>query len=87
MLFTFTPASERTHAITSPSFKGNADEPHTPKTRSTPQTRRRNDLPDTKTIRVSTMNDNDRLRNKILDADPNRELHYNAPTLKRRILR
>ena len=70
----------------SPKFEGNADTPRMPKTRSTPQTRRRNDLPDTTTIRISTMNDNDRLRNKILDADPNRELHYAAPTLKQRIL-
>lgn len=61
--------------------------PRTPKTRSTQQTRRRNDLPDTTTVRISTMSDNDRLLNKILDPDPNRELHYATPTLKRRILR
>ena len=82
MRFIMTQASERTHAT-----QPRTDAPRTPKTRSTPQTRRRNDLPDTTTIRVSTMSDNDLLRNKILDADPNRESHYRQPTLKGRILR
>ena len=81
MRFTFN-ASERSAATHAPRVSG-----QTPKTRSTPQTRRRNDLPDTTTIRISTMTDNDRLRNKILDADPNRESHYRPPTLKGRILR
>ena len=85
MRFTFN-ASERsaaTHAAQGSEQSGVKP----PKTRSTPQTRRRNDLPDTKTVTIRSMTDNDRLLNKILDADPNRELHYATPTLKRRILR
>lgn len=84
MRFTFT-ASER--SADTPAARGSSDKGQTPKTRSTPQTRRRNDLPDTKTVTIRSMTDNDRLLNKILDADPNRELHYATPTLKRRILR
>jgi hypothetical protein len=80
MRFIMNSEGERTHALATQPTK------RTPRPRSTPQTRRRNDLPDTTTITIRTMTDNDRLLNKILDADPNRELHYNAPTLKRRIL-
>lgn len=85
MRFIMTAGDERTHAP-----KPQTDERPTPttyKTRSTPQTRRRNDLPDTKTIRISKLDDATMLANKILDPDPNRKLHYATPTLKRRILR
>ena len=88
MRFIMTSASERTAHASAQGAQAKGDSPRTPRTfRSTPQTRRRNDLPDTTTIRVSTMSDNDLLRNKILDADPNRESHYRPPTLKGRILR
>jgi hypothetical protein len=81
MRFIMTSEGERTHAPATKPTETTARRP-----RSTPQTRRRNDLPDTTTITIRSMTDNDRLRNKILDADPNRELHYSTPTLKRRIL-
>lgn len=56
------------------------------KTRSTPQTRRRTDLPDTKTIRTRIATDRELLA-PIFDADPNRSTHYLPPKLKGRILR
>lgn len=52
-----------------------------------PQTRRRNDLPDTTTVTIRHMTDSERLFHKILDTDPNRSTHYLPPKLKGRILR
>lgn len=82
MRFIMNSGGERTHATQTPDSS-----PRMPRTRSTPQTRRRNDLPDTTTIKTTRLDDMTALHNKILDPDPNRELHYRAPTLKGRILR
>lgn len=71
------------HDATQP--KNDTNRPRT--YRSTPQTRRRNDLPDTTTITISHATDAQLLTNKILDADPNRSTHYLPPKLKGRILR
>ncbi len=75
---------EASNAMRSPRTNPTTNRPRS--YRSTQQTRRRNDLPDTTTITISHATNEQLLTNKILDADPNRESHYNAPTLKNRIL-